>query len=253
MDSVKELLADPLKGIRRSQGILCYLFRHVLLWRKVNQFSWNKRLNHYFQKPHNMANPDKGNLNKSLCADDFTWPAFLKAVDFLNPVSAVFTIELTWKSGRVSQYQIVLDPAADESDPALNTFDYEISEVFTDHKAPANTLARLFRRIVSEEGIDLTRWNALFEEYVTNPINGIPANRREQNAAISSLQRSVLEPRMTWNVFRKGVLILNPVQEDYILTLRWTNDLNVHDEDAVTEHKVTIRDPFATGKLHDRQ
>lgn len=252
VDSVKELLSDPLKGLRRSQGVLCYLFRHVLLWRKVNQFSWNKRLNLYFEKEHNKKNPDKGNLNKALCQDDLTWGSFKKAIDFLNPISAVLKIELTWRSGLTSTYSIVIDPAEDESDPALNTFDTNQSEVFVDQKKPANTLARLFRRIVTSEGIDLTRWQGLFDEYAKNPINGIPQTRREMNTEISALQRSLLDPRMSWNTFRRGILVLNPVQEEYILSLRWTNDPNI-DQNSTSEHRVVLRDPFASGKIHDRQ
>lgn len=252
MDSVRELLSDPQKGIRRSQGVLCYMFRHVLIWQKFNQFAWNKRLNQYFEKPHNRKNPDKGNLNKALCQDDLTWGSFKKAIDFLNPISATLTIILTWQNGRQSTYSIKIDPAEDESDPALNTFDAPTSEVFTDLKLPTNHLARLFRRIVSEENIDLTRWNALFEAHVTRPESGIENNRRAQNAAISALQRSVLDPRMTWNVFRKGLIVLNPVEERYVLSIRWTNDPNVGYR-STSEHEVTIRDPFAPGKLHDKQ
>ena len=66
MDSVKDLLADPLKGKKHAQGILCYLFREVLLWRKVNYFTWSRLLTMYFERPHNAVKPDKGNLNKAL-------------------------------------------------------------------------------------------------------------------------------------------------------------------------------------------
>lgn len=250
MDSVRELLSDSRKGVKRAQGVLCFLFRDALIWRKVDQFSWNRRLRLYFEKPHNRNNPDKGNLNKALIHDDFTWGAFKKAIDFLDPVSATFTVIITWRSGRTSSYTIVIDPAEDESDPALNTFDFQESEVFADHKKPANTLSRLFRRIVSTEGIDVTRWNALFDEYARNPLNGIPQTKRERNSAISALQRDVLDPRMSWTVFRRGLLVLNPVQEEYILTLRWTDDPKVN-EDDITVHNAVIRDPFASGKPYE--
>lgn len=236
---VKELLADPLKGTNRAQGILCYLFRHVLLWRKVNQFTWNKRAKLYFEKPHNKEKADKGNLNKALTHDDFTWSTFKKGIDFLNPVSATLTIQLTWRSGRVSRYPIKIDPAEDEADPQLNTFGSEESDVFHDMKKPANTLARLFRRIVGEEEIDVIRWNALLEEYVRNPLQGIPQTRQEVNSAINALHRDLLAPRMSWNVFRRGLVALGPKQEEYILEMRWSKD-----PADVSLHTVTIRDPL---------
>jgi hypothetical protein len=237
--TVKELLADPLKGTNRAQGVLCYLFRHVLLWRKVNQFTWNKRARLYFEKPHNRDNPDKGNLNKALTHDDFTWGTFKKSIDFLNPYSATLVVQLTWTSGRVSRYPIRIDPAENEADSALNSFGEAESDVFHDQRKPASTLARLFRRIVSEEQIDVTRWQALFEDYAKNPLHGIPQNRRDITNFINTTQRELMNARMSWNVFRKGLVVLNPKQEDYILELRWSKDPT-----DVSIHTVTIRNPM---------
>lgn len=246
MDSVKELLSDPNKGLYRSQGVLCYLFRHVLLWRKVNQFRWNRLQAIYFEKPHNAKNPDRGNLNKALIQDDLTWGSFKKAIDFLNPISARLTLNLTWGSGLTSTYTIVIDPAEDESDPALNTFTEE-HVVFEKKKKPASQLARLFRQIVMQENITLERWNASFEEFVKNPMNGIEQTPQAQKAAISSLQRDVTAPRMSWNIFRRGLLVLAPVKEEYILHMRWSNDPNV--EGAEDDHSVEINDPFAARRF----
>lgn len=239
--TVAEILSDPQKGTTRAQGILCYLFRHVLLWRKVNMFAWSKRARLFFEKPHNRDNPDKGNLNKSLVQDDFTWGAFKKSVDFLNPYSAVLQVKLTWKSGIVTCHQVVIDPAENEEDQVINSFGNDsYSDVFDDKKKPINTLARLFRCIVTELGIDLIRWNALFEEYVNNPLHGIGSSRREKNSAIATLQRDILSQRMSWNVFRRGILVLNPRQEDYILEMKWSKE-----PDDFTIHQVTIRDPLS--------
>lgn len=242
--AVTDLLSDPHKGTYRAQGILCYLFRHVLLWRKVGLFAWNKRARIFFEKPWNDEKQDKGNLNKALTQDDFTWATFKRAVDFLNPLSAVLTIKFTWKSGRESQYSIIIDPAEDEEDAPINTFEdiasNETTDVFAGKKKPVNTLARLYRRIIAEEQIDVVKWNQLLEDYAKNPLQGIPQNRKDMNAAINTLQRDLMTPRMSWNTFRKGLLILEPVQEDYILELRWSKE-----EGDVSVHQVTIRDPLS--------
>lgn len=239
--SVNELLSDPHKGTYRAQGILSYLFRHVLLWRKVGMFAWNKRARIFFEKPHNVEKADKGNLNKALTQDDFTWATFKKAVDFLNPMTATLIVALTWKSGKVSKYPIIIDPAEDEDDPPINTFDdSNQSDVFEGKKKPANTLARLFRKIVTEEQIDLKKWEALLENYVSNPLHGIPQNRKDKNSAMASLQRDLFTPRMSWNTFRKGIMVLAPVTEDYILDIKWSKE-----KDDTSTHMVTIRDPLS--------
>lgn len=235
---VYEMLRDPHKWTHRAQGILCYLFRDVLKWRQVGITSWNQRTRKFFEKPHNKNNQDKGNLNKSLTQDNFTWPAFKKAIDFLNPYKAVLTIQLTWGSGRVSRYPILIDPAIDESeedDPLKDQY----SEVFDDKKKPDATLSRLFRRIVTEEGIDLVKWNKLFEDYVNDPLHGVSKNKRDRSTVVSSLQRDLLSPKMSWNVFRKGVLLLKPVKEDYILEVQWSKD-----PDDLTVREVNMRDPL---------
>lgn len=247
MDSVKELLSDPNKGLYRAQGALCYLFRHVLLWRNVTQFRWNRLQTLYFEKPHNAKNADRGNLNKALIQDDLTWGSFKKAVDFLNPISAMLTVKLHWRSGSTSSYTIVIDPAEDESDPELNSFDD--SEIFDKKKRTASTLARLFRQIVREENFTLERWNACFEEYVRDPINGIEQTPTALKNACASLQRDVTAPRMSWNIFRRGLLVLAPVKEEYILHMRWSNDPNV--EGAEDDHSVMIVDPRAARLFMD--
>lgn len=244
--TVKELLSDPLKGTNRAQGVLCYLFRHVLLWRRVNQFTWNKRAKLFFEKPHNREKADMGNLNKTLTADDFTWKSFKKSIDFLNPAEAVLEVHLTWKSGVVSKYAIKIDPTEEDDEIETEWEDAPESDVFQKLKKPANTLARLFRHIVAGEQVDMTRWNALLEEYVSNPHRGAYQNRREMVTTISTLQRELLEPTMTWNRFRKGILVLGPVQEDYLLKLRWSKDPN-----DLSLHQVTIRDPLTITKKSD--
>lgn len=261
--TVTELLSDQHKGIFKAQGILCYLFRHALLWRNVNQFSWNKRARLFFEKPHNKVH-DKGNLNKTLTKDDFTWDAFKKAIDFLNALESTLCIRLTWSDQRVSEYSVVIDPteegdenSAFSSQVQMNEDGYTAlrtsywvdstitdtgvaEEIFKEKKEPKGTLAALFRRIIIEENIDLKRWNQLFEDYVKDPKHGIPQNRRDINTAISTLQRDLLMPSMSWNNFRKGIIILNPIQEDYILELVWSKQ-----PPNISTHSVTIRDPLS--------
>lgn len=244
---VQELLSDPTKGKSRAHGILCYLFRHVLLWRRVDQFSWNKRLKQYFKRPHNANEKrDKGNMNKALSGSEFTWGTFKKAIDFLNPHTAVFVIELKWRDGRVSRYQVVIDPAEDESDQELNSFEPPPAcEVFKRdtakaNKKPLSTLSRLFRQIVAEEVKVAKRWEALLDAYVRNPLNGIPQTSKDIHQQLSILQRDLNGRRMSWDIFRKGLLILDPVEQTFALQLTWNKEGT-----DMSVHSVTMRDPLS--------
>jgi len=248
MDSIKDLLSDPLKGTKQAQGVLCYLFREVLLWRKVNQFTWNRRLNTYFDKPHNAANQDRGNLHKVLKADDMNWPGFKKAIDFLNPVSSTLEVKLNWANGSSSSYVINIDPTENEANPTANNFPWKDCPLFKGQKPPETLMAHLFRHIIATEGKGQTDikgwWEKLFDDYVKNPVNVAGLPQKEINQAVNTYRRSIFDPRMTWNVFRRGLHLLRPRSEEYILTLRWTDDPELRKTLPDSVHPILIPDPY---------
>ena len=252
MDNIKQLLTSSDKGRSRAQGVLCYMFRNTLLWNNVTYHRWVRATNFYFEKPHNRKNPDRGNLNKALIQDDLSWASFKKGLDLLNPCKAMMTIILTWKSGKSSTYTVNIDLVEDEDDVILVSLpEAEDTDLITSmgerHKnKPKNTLARLYGQILRSEGIDLTRWHALLDEYAKNPLNGFTGTKKETATTISSIQRQLFEPRLSWNNFRKGLAILGPIQEDYILRLEWVPEVKRFED--YTETHVTIRDPFSTGR-----
>lgn len=241
-EDVRELLASPKKRLSRSKGILCFLFRTALIWCGMNQFSWNKRMRLYMEKPHNKGKADRGNMNKQLTKDEFTWAVFKKAIDFLNPKGAVLSITLTWRSGLKSTYSLVIDPAEDESDSTIDTLSEDIpsSDVFDDKAVPTSALARLYRRIICEEQIDVVKWESLCETWATDPQNGIEQNRTEINKAIKEFQRAIFDPRVSWNTFRRGLLLLRPKEMEFSLELRWSDKPG-----DVSVHTVTNYDPLA--------
>ncbi|ARV77356.1 hypothetical protein FDI21_gp187 [Pseudomonas phage Noxifer] len=252
MDNIKQLLTSSDKGRSRAQGILCYMFRNTLLWHNLTYHRWVRATNFYFEKPHNAKNPDRGNLNKALIQDDLSWASFKKGLDLLNPYKAILTIELTWKSGKRSTYAVEIDLVEDEDDVILTSpLDVADTDLLTMIKErqknkPLNTLARFYSRILQAEGVDNTRWTALLDEYAKNPLNGFTGTKKETAGTISSIQRQLFEPRLSWNNFRKGLTILGPIQEDYILRLEWIPEVKRCED--VTETHVTIRDPFSTGR-----
>lgn len=247
MDSVKELMSDKLKGTNRAQGVLCYLFRTVVLWRKINLFAWNKRLQAYVEKPHNKkaGDTDKGNLNKAFLNDDMNWASFKKSIDFLSPMEATLDIELTWGDDSTSNYRLIIDPTENEVKLGTNHLPFDHCDVFKDAKPPKTTITHLFRHIVAEEGIDLAKWEQLFVDWENNPYNTVGMTPKDIKSTINTLRRSILEPKVSWNVFRRGILLLRPRQERYTLTLKWTDDPNLKNLDVTDSiHEVTIFDPY---------
>lgn len=227
--NVKELLTDPTKQRLKAQGILCYLFRDALIPMKMNLLLWGRCTRRFFSKPHNITTPDRGNLNKALCANDFTWSTFEKAVDFLDAESATLLVRLTYANGHIAEYSIVIDAARGELGPIENKFGFDaVDTIFGDKKPPDSTLAALFRKMVFEQSIEQEQWDLLMEQYVTNPINGIPQTSKDRLAEIGSLTRQLFHPRMSWNVFRKAIVFLQPTMAEFILDLVWTNGTTRH-------------------------
>ena len=243
---VATLLKDPLKGTYQAEGILCYLFRDALKVRGVTAYTWDKRARLFFEKEHNKKNMDKGNLNKALASPEFSWGTFKKAVDFLNPTGAALIIELTFQDKNTSKYSIALDPAEDESDPILNTVDStaKFTTLLGDQKLPKNTLARLFRRILTDRVTSLSQWNLLLEKFVMDPRNAYDVNAANVGSLANSLQRDLLNDRMTWNIFRKGILLMEPIREAYTLELRWGRD-----RVETTHHRASLTDPAYRDEL----
>jgi hypothetical protein len=219
---VKRLLLDPNKREGSAAGVLCYLFRNVLVWKKVSITSWNNRLNMFIERPHNRNNTDKGNINKKLVQDDFTWANFKEAIDFLNPVSAVLVIHLDWGKDKSSEYRVVIDPAVDESD-ILFVVDkeHENNKPFGE-RAPLNTLARLYQNIVTNEGLTSEAWEKRVSDYVNNPWAGMAKSKQRANDLTASLQNDLRAPRLTWQKFRIGLMVLNPEVVTYTLQMRWS-------------------------------
>lgn len=244
MDSVKDLLSDPQKGLRQAEGVLCYVFREVLLWRNMTQFAWDKRLNAYFQKPHNKNNPDKGNLNKALKADTMSWDGFKKAIDFLSPVKATLEVRLIWGTSKPdSVYVINIDPTEDEVTCSANDFPYEECEIFKNQKPATTTMAHLYRHILWKEGINQEKWDKLWEEFLNNPVNLVGLDKKKLTSLANTQRRGLLSPNMSWNTLRRGFLLLRPKEERYTLSLQWTDDPNLRDKLEDSVHIVPVPDP----------
>lgn len=216
-------------GVSKARGTLCLLFRQALLWnrpflpdnRPVNNAGWSERAHIFFKKPHNkIYKNDMGNLNKDLTGDEFTWPTFKKAVDFLDPIGATLIIKLTWLDDTVSEYRVVIDPIGDEKDVDHIA---DKNDIFKSKSKNVNDVARLWRTIVHSEGIDEKKWHAMLDDYIRAPLSGFDVSKENISEIKNNLQRRLTHNKMTWSTFRKGINALSPKIETYGLELRFGN------------------------------
>lgn len=114
------LLHDPEKRVVEARG-LSKIFRNILSDLNITPMKWDQLMNAYLNNPKNRVGRDsrsrsstRGNLNKELVKKDMTWRNFERAIRFLNPVEAEFTVKLRWRNGRTTLHgvKMVNDPRA---------------------------------------------------------------------------------------------------------------------------------------------
>jgi len=126
-------LDEPRMGIGSARGLLARLFRLILWEINFNGLKWNQHMDAYLDDPRHGIPPNvkerstaKGNLNKELKHDTMTWRVFFeKALPFLNPLKVRFTVQLTWRTGKVTSHSIELHmrDAPLEEQPEENDLD----------------------------------------------------------------------------------------------------------------------------------
>lgn len=107
------MLGCKTKRMEEANGILSKIFRQILSDLGIIPMKWNKLMNDYLNDPKNRVPKDsrgksstRGNLNKELHKPDMTWSNFEKAIKFLNPIKAEFTIKLTWFGNKTTVHSI---------------------------------------------------------------------------------------------------------------------------------------------------
>lgn len=105
-----DLLNDPNKRVGEARGVLCTLWRQLMVARDVDGWRWDKYMRAFLMDPRNGIQDNsrdrssaRGNLNKELKRDDMTWRVFLKALNFLAPWRVVFSVKVYWKDGTMNE------------------------------------------------------------------------------------------------------------------------------------------------------
>ena len=93
-------------------------------------------------------------------------------------------------------------------------------------------LSRLWRTILRDLGIGPVRFAELLQEHITNPINRVSHNRRDQISYRGNLTKEFAKPEMTLKVFMKVMRFLNIKSMDLEVHIR-------HSNLSVTHHLAT--------------
>lgn len=246
MQTIKDIINDPLKGKNHAQNILSYLFRELLLWRKVNLRVWNKRVEEFFLKPHNKDYQDRGNFNKALKSNTMQWTSFKRAIDVLSPTKAMLTLKLTFKD-KVETFNIILDPTEPDNELTVNSFPWENCDIFKNSEPADNLLAHLTRHIFytrAKESKDQVKWfEDTIETFLKEPRNVLGFNRKELTVFQNTLKNDVLDARLSWNKLRRAIYLLMPLKEEYELHLSWTDNPELKKRLPDTLINIEIVDP----------
>lgn len=84
-------------------------------------------------------------------------------------------------------------------------------------------LSSLFRQILFDLSINPSHWSALMHEYIHDPRNGVPNNRRDQTSHRGNLTKEFGRAQMTWKVFMKAMRFLQVVDLELTIKIRRRN------------------------------
>lgn len=252
METVRDMLLDPLKGKNQAQNILTFLFREVLIWRKVTLRLWNKRFEEFFKKPHNAGYQDRGNFNKAVKSNEMQWQTFKRVIDLLNPESATLVLKLTFSDDDIKEYPIDLNPLEDETNPKINNLPWDNCNIFENSKPCENLLAHLIRHIYAEQTKDVknpVKWfNKTIKDYIEQPRNVLGFNENDVSSLRNALKKDVTDESLTWNKLRRAIHLLRPMKEEYVLKLTWPVVSRLVKPLPDTVIRIEITDPHLTIK-----
>jgi hypothetical protein len=101
-------------------------------------------------------------------------------------------------------------------------------------KNARNELAYFFRLIAWEIGLGGPEWEYKLRKYLEQTDRTVPSNPKERSYARGNLNTQLMDNRMTWNVFKQGLLFLGAIKVKLKIELTWQNG-------RTTIHEMNIR------------
>jgi hypothetical protein len=78
-------------------------------------------------------------------------------------------------------------------------------------------LSRLFRQMLLDLNIGPSRFGSLLQEYILDPRNGVPNNKKDQTSMRGNLTKEFSRPQMTWKVFCKALRFLQIKKIEFVI------------------------------------
>lgn len=105
-------------------------------------------------------------------------------------------------------------------------------------RVPADVgfLARVFREILFHASIDWDEWNQLMQDFLDDPINGIPNNPRARTTERGNQNKACSSKEMTWKSLLKNFYFIKGQK------LKVTFELTRENGDVITNtSEITLR------------
>lgn len=112
--------------------------------------------------------------------------------------------------------------------------------------AAKSFLARLWRIILRDIGMNAARWNVNMERFLRDPANKIPDTNVARANKRGNLNKDLSSDDLTWRSFEENIRWLNPKRSEFIVRLTWDNGVT-------TEHSLTMMRPDEIDRLIQEQ
>ncbi len=120
----------------------------------------------------------------------------------------------------------------------LNAVDKGVGRTY----GPNGALSRLFRQILLNRNIGPEKFGSLMYDYLKDPRNHIPSNRKDMTSARGNLGMALAQPSMTWKVLCKGFKFLKIVKIDISIRAHYANGHQEIHRTSVTLTEVRAAD-----------
>lgn len=114
-----------------------------------------------------------------------------------------------------------------------HSFEEKINPASIRSGGSASVLTKMFFTIMSNMGMNETRWNHLMVNYILDKRNCIPNNTKDQSSARGNLSKELLKKKQTWKVFCKAMRFLNIQKFDFVIRAH-------HPNGTITESVVPV-------------
>jgi len=95
-------------------------------------------------------------------------------------------------------------------EPKVENLLGDVEKGMGDVTGPNQTLSLVFRKMLYDNDINISKWNRLMHRYLNDPTNRIPLHSKGRSSIRGNLTKELMKTDMTWKNFVKGLKFLNP-------------------------------------------